>query len=162
VPTVTEGLHGSPPVAASSGGAAIAVAPAAVVHSSSVAVPVPTKRANLTIYVTALMIAVAAGAVVFFYSRRPPALTEKDPIVLADFSNTTGDPVFYGTLKQALEVQLQQSPFLNIVPGEKIRETLRYMGRSPDERLTDEVTREICQRENLKAMLTGSIAALGR
>jgi len=88
-------------------------------------------------------------------------LTEKDSILLADFVNTTGDPVFDGTLKQALAVQLEQSPYLNVTPESRIHEALRFMGRSTDERLTMDVAREICMREGIKAMLSGSIASLG-
>ncbi|MHC4696941.1 MAG: tetratricopeptide repeat protein, partial [Planctomycetota bacterium] len=100
-------------------------------------------------------------AAAFSYYRRAPALTESDYILLADFVNTTGEPVFDGTLKQALAVQLEQSPFLNIVPEQRVSETLRFMGRSPDERMTSRVAREICQRQGVKAMLTGSIQSLG-
>ena len=89
------------------------------------------------------------------------ALTDKDSILLSDFVNTTGDPVFDGTLKQALAVQLEQSPYLNLVPESKIQEGLRYMGRPADERITSDVAKEICLREGVKAMLTGSIASLG-
>jgi tetratricopeptide (TPR) repeat protein len=88
-------------------------------------------------------------------------LTEKDSILLADFVNTTGDPVFDGTLKQALAVQLEQSPYLNIVPDQTIRKALQFMGRTSDERVTGNVAREICEREHIKAMLSGSIAMLG-
>src|SRR5437868_14018265 len=83
-------------------------------------------------------------------------LTDKDAVLLADFVNTTGDPVFDGTLKQALAVQLEQSPYLNLFPESRIREALRYMGRSPDTRVSSDVAREICQREGVKAMLSGS------
>ncbi|MFZ1159901.1 MAG: tetratricopeptide repeat protein, partial [Candidatus Sulfotelmatobacter sp.] len=86
---------------------------------------------------------------------------EKDSVLLADFVNTTGDAVFDGTLKQALAVQLEQSPYLNIVPESRIREALHFMGKPPDERLTNEIAREICQRQGIKAMLTGTIASLG-
>ena len=89
------------------------------------------------------------------------ALTEKDSILLADFVNTTGDAVFDGTLKQALAVQLEQSPYLNVFPQSRIQAALRLMGRSPDERVTNDVAREICVRDGVKAMLTGSISALG-
>src|SRR5438552_2339699 len=106
-----------------------------------------------------VVLGVAAGT--FFYLHRERQLTEKDSILLSDFVNTTGDPVFDGTLKQALAVQLEQSPFLNIFPGERVRDTLRYMGRSADERLTPDVARQICQRESIKAVLNGSIATLG-
>jgi tetratricopeptide (TPR) repeat protein/tRNA A-37 threonylcarbamoyl transferase component Bud32 len=108
------------------------------------------------------VVAVVAVAVVagFFYFRRAP-LTERDVIVLSEFVNTTGDPAFDGTLRQALAVQLDQSPFLNVFPEERTRETLRYMGRPPDERVTGTLARQICEREGLKAVLEGSIAALG-
>ena len=109
----------------------------------------------------AALLVLAAGIGAFFYVNRTPALTDKDTVLLADFVNTTGDPVFDGTLKQALAVQLGQSPFLNIFPEERVREALRFMGRSPDERLTKDIAREICQRQGLKAMLIGSIASLG-
>jgi serine/threonine protein kinase/Tfp pilus assembly protein PilF len=90
-----------------------------------------------------------------------PALADRDVIVLSDFDNTTGDSVFDGTLKQALAVQLGQSPYLNILTEERVRQTLRFMGRPPDERLTREVAREICLREGVKALLLGSISSLG-
>ncbi len=106
-----------------------------------------------------MLIAVAAGG--FFYSRRAAKLTEKDSILLTDFVNTTGDSVFDGTLKQALAVQLEQSPYLNVLPQSRIREALQFMGKAPDERVTSDVAREICLREGIKAMLTGSIASLG-
>ncbi len=85
----------------------------------------------------------------------------KDSVLLADFVNTTGDAVFDGTLKQALAVQLEQSPYLNIVPDQTVRKALQFMGRSKDERVTGSVAREICEREHIKAMLSGSIATLG-
>ncbi|MFN7945656.1 MAG: protein kinase [Blastocatellia bacterium] len=89
---------------------------------------------------------------------RAPALTEKDMVLLADFVNLTGEEVFDNTLRQALGVQLEQTPFLSFLPEERIRETLRYMGRAPDERVTKELAREICQRQGVKAVLVGSIA----
>ena len=107
-----------------------------------------------------MLLAVLAGGL-YFRSRQSSKLTEKDSVLLADFVNTTGDSVFDGTLKQALAVQLEQSPYLNIVPESKIREALRFMGRSSDERLTNDVAREICERQGIRAMLTGTIASLG-
>jgi len=95
------------------------------------------------------------------FSRKAHALTEKDTIVLADFANTTGDEVFDDTLKQALAVDLGQSPFLNILSEEKVRQTLRQMTHSPGERLTQDLAREVCQRAGSKAYLAGSIASLG-
>jgi serine/threonine protein kinase/tetratricopeptide (TPR) repeat protein len=135
-----------------------------VVAASSSAVSTvaaPKKRWNIFVpaALVAVILVVAGG--VYFRSKQSAKLTEKDSILLADFVNTTGDSVFDGTLKQALAVQLEQSPYLNIVPESKIRAALRLMGRPPDERLTNDVAREICQRQGIKAMLTGSIASLG-
>jgi tetratricopeptide (TPR) repeat protein len=93
--------------------------------------------------------------------RPAAALTEADSILLTDFTNTTGDSVFDGTLRKALEVGLQQSPYLNVFSDAKVQQTLKLMGRPPDARITSEVGREICQRNSIKAMLTGSIASLG-
>jgi serine/threonine protein kinase/tetratricopeptide (TPR) repeat protein len=109
----------------------------------------------------AVLVLVLAAAVYLLYLRRAPALTDKDTILLADFVNTTGDGVFDGTLRQALAVQLGQSPFLNIFPDQGVRETLRYMGRPSEERVTRDIGLEICQRQGIKAMLVGSISNLG-
>src|SRR5947209_6489092 len=122
--------------------------------------PAEAKRRWMLGAISAVLI-LAAAAGVFLYRRRASSLTEKDSILLADFVNTTGDSVFDGTLKQALAVQLEQSPYLNVTPESRIREALNFMGRSSDERLTTDVAREICLREGIKAMLTGSIASLG-
>ncbi len=130
-------------------------APAAVAEAAA------TKKPWWKVAVPVLALLVAIGAGYFFYSRRTHALTEKDFILLTDFVNTTGDSVFDGTLKQALAVQLEQSPYLNVLPQSRIQEALRFMGRSPDERVTSDVAREICVREGVKAMLTGSISGLG-
>ncbi len=111
--------------------------------------------------VAAVLTAVLIAGGLFLRARRGSALTEKDTVVLADFVNTTGDSVFDGTLKQALAVQLEQSPYLNLLPESRIREALRFMGRPPDERISNDVAREICLREGAKATLTGSIASLG-
>jgi len=100
------------------------------------------------------------AATFYWRSTKVHALTEKDTILLADFVNTTGDSVFDGTLKQALAVQLEQSPYLNLVPQSRIQEALHYMGRPSGERITSDVAKEICLREGVKAMLTGSIASL--
>src|SRR2546423_1574764 len=113
------------------------------------------------ILLAALTVIAIVASIVFVRYRSARALTEKDTILLTDFVNTTGDSVFDGTLKQALAVQLGQSPFLNIFSEDRVREALKFMGRSPDERVTRDVAREICQRQGLKAMLVGSIATLG-
>jgi len=109
----------------------------------------------------AVMVAVLIAAGFYWRSTKISAPTEKDSIVLSDFTNTTGDSVFDDTLKQGLSVQLEQSPFLDLVSEGKVIKTLKLMGRPASERLTPEVTREVCQRTGSKAMLTGSIAALG-
>jgi eukaryotic-like serine/threonine-protein kinase len=96
-----------------------------------------------------------------FYLHPEPKLTEKDTVVLADFTNTTGDPVFDDTLRQGLSVQLEQSPFLSMISDNKMNQALKMMGHPAGDRLTPEVTRELCQRIGSKAMLMGSIAALG-
>jgi serine/threonine protein kinase/tetratricopeptide (TPR) repeat protein len=113
------------------------------------------------ILIAALATVAIAASLLYLHFRSPRVLTERDTILLTDFVNTTGDPVFDGTLKQALAVQLGQSPFLNIFSEDRVREALKFMGRSPDERVTRDVGREICQRQGLKAMLVGSIANLG-
>jgi len=131
-------------------------------RSSPPTTPTTSGRRRLLFlaFATALLMAFAGG-IFYWRSTRVHALTEKDTILLSDFINTTGDPVFDGTLKHALAVNLQQSPFLYIVPDKQVREALQYMGRSPDERVTGSTAREICERENIKAALNGSIAALG-
>jgi serine/threonine protein kinase/tetratricopeptide (TPR) repeat protein len=127
---------------------------------SALRVPVPGARLWRLAAGAAVLIAVAVAGT-WFYRHRAQALTEKDSVLLADFVNTTGDAVFDGTLKQALAVQLEQSPYLNVLPESRIREALRFMGRPADERVTGDVAREICLRDGIKAMLTGSISSLG-
>src|SRR4030095_634963 len=126
-----------------------------VVHTLSsaeyIVSQIKTHKKDSLLVATAVLIAIAAGLV--FYLKPASALTDKDTILLADFVNTTADTVFDGTLKQGLAVQLAQSPFLNVFPDARVRQTLRLMGRSPDDRVTKEVAREICQRQGLKAFL---------
>lgn len=109
---------------------------------------------------TVLVIGLAVGGWLF-YSRNAHALTEKDTVVLADFTNMTGDPVFDGTLRQGLTVQLEQSPFLSLVPDQRIQQTLRLMGQPTETKLTPEISREVCQRTGSKAVVDGTIAELG-
>ena len=106
-----------------------------------------------------LLAALVTGG--YYYLHREPALTEKDTVVLADFTNTTGDQVFDGALRQGLAVQLEQSPFLSLVSEDQIQRTLRMMGRPSDARLTWDIAREVCQRTGSAAVLDGSITSLG-
>ncbi len=107
------------------------------------------------------IVIVAGGWYWYWRSHRPPKLTERDTIVVADFDNKTGDAVFDDTLKQGLSVQLGQSPFLDLVSDRTVNATLELMGRHAGDHLTPEVAREVCQRTGSKAMLTGSIAGFG-
>src|SRR5262249_36752133 len=81
--------------------------------------------------------------------------------LVTDFDNSTGDPVFDGTLKKALAVKLDESPFFNVVPEDRVQQTLRYMGKQVDEHITSDLGREVCQRQGAAALLTGAIARLG-
>ncbi|MGB2677724.1 MAG: winged helix-turn-helix domain-containing protein [Candidatus Acidiferrum sp.] len=129
-------------------------------HSEPAKVPVrglPVKW----VVVASLIGIVIVASVGFFYFHRAPKLTEKDTIVLADFTNTTGDAVFDGTLRQGLSVQLEQSPFLSLISDQRIQQTLGLMGKPPAEKLTPEIAREICQRSGGKAIIEGSIAQIG-
>ena len=130
--------------------------------SNVATVLVPRRRKAWWIGVTAVafLAVLAASGLSFWHSRHTSKLTEKDTIVLADFTNTTGDPVFDGTLRQGLSVELEQSPFLNLVSEEGIHQTLRMMGR-PNARLTPEIAREVCQRTGGAAVLNGLIALIG-
>ncbi len=134
-----------------------------VTHTSSAEYLVgEIKQHKIGASLIAAFFVLAVGALGFFYFRPAKALmTDKDTVLLADFVNSTGEPVFDVTLRQALAIQLGQSPFLNIYPEDRVRETLRFMGRSPDERVTKDVGREICERQGIKAMLAGSISSLG-
>jgi eukaryotic-like serine/threonine-protein kinase len=105
------------------------------------------------------VVAVSAGG--YFYFHRSSKLTEKDSIVVADFTNTTGDPVFDVTLREGLSVQLEQTPFLELVSDDQIRQVLRLMEKPRDSPLTPDVAREICQRANATTVIDGSIASLG-
>src|SRR6267154_6801924 len=111
--------------------------------------------------IPALIVALVAAGIGFVFLKRGHALTERDSILISDFVNTTADPVFDGALKKALAVDLGQSPYLNVFPEQKARQTLQFMGRNPDDRITTDIGREICLRDGIKALLTGSIESLG-
>jgi len=110
--------------------------------------------------VTAIVVGLAVAGWLLF-SHKTHALTEKDTIVLADFTNATGDAVFDGALRQGLSVQLEQSPFLSIISDQRIQQTLKMMDQKPDAKLTPEIARELCQRTASAAFLEGSIAEIG-
>ena len=120
-------------------------------------------RAKLGWVLAAIILTAAFAGALYYRSRQRTAhqLTDKDTIVLADFANTTGDAVFDDTLKTALSVSLNQSPFLNVLSENKVAATLKLMSRPAGTKLTPEVTRELCQRAGSKAYLAGSIASLG-
>jgi eukaryotic-like serine/threonine-protein kinase len=123
----------------------------------------PRTKANrwwMVAAATLLLIGLIVGTRVFFPTKAH-ALTDKDTIVLADFTNTTGDPVFDGTLRQGLSVQLEQSPFLSIIPDQQIQQTLGLMSQPVDAKLTPAIARELCQRMGSAAVLDGSIGQIG-
>jgi DNA-binding winged helix-turn-helix (wHTH) protein/tetratricopeptide (TPR) repeat protein len=136
-------------------------------ESSALVRMTPAGSWNKAIVAAALAI-VATAAVAYFLTHGAPKLTTKDTVVLADFANRTGDPVFDGTLRQGLLAQLQQSPFLNLLPDQSVAQTLALMTKPlapmtkpKDAQLTPEVAREVCQRTASSAVLDGSIAQIG-
>jgi eukaryotic-like serine/threonine-protein kinase len=143
---------------ASGSGSAIAAATPAATSGTGI-VRAGIRRRWMLPAAGVVVLATAAG--VLLWSRRAPALTERDTVLLADFANTTGEQTFDGTLRQALAIKLEETPFLNLFPQSSIGETLRLMERQPDERLHSDLARQVCQRQGLKAMLAGSIATLG-
>jgi tetratricopeptide (TPR) repeat protein/predicted Ser/Thr protein kinase len=135
---------------------------AAVAGSSGAVATAATGRSKAIWMIAALVLVVAAAIEGYYYTHRPtPKLTEKDTIVVGDFANSTGDPVFDDALKQALSVSLRQSPFLNVLSDEKVAATLKLMTRPVNTPLTPDVARELCQRADSKAYIAGSIANLG-
>jgi hypothetical protein len=138
------------------------VAPLAGQASAVSAVTAKPRAVKWPILVGAAVVAIvlAVGAWLYF-ARKAQALTEKDTIVLSDFANLTGDPIFDDTLKTALNVSLRQSPFLNVLSDSEVAKNLKLMTRPADTRLTPVVARELCQRAGSKAYLAGTIGSLG-
>jgi tetratricopeptide (TPR) repeat protein len=132
----------------------------AAARSGASAITAALRRRPRAFAAAALLVGAVAVSLVL-YQRRAPAFTERDEIILADVVNTTGEAAFDDTLRQALAVHLEQSPYINIVSQDRIRETLRFMDRKPDDRVTETVAREIAARRGIKAVLAGSIASLG-
>ena len=151
---------------AATGTATSATAIAGAPSSASVAVATappsnvaPRSRWPLIAAAAVIVVALAAGG--YFFTHRGPKLTGQGSIVLADFTNTTGDAVFDGALRQGLAAQLAQSPFLHILSDRQMQQTMQYMGQPSTARVTNELARQICQRTQSAAVLEGSIAQIG-
>jgi eukaryotic-like serine/threonine-protein kinase len=137
----------------------------ASISSASSAQPIPDEkiahpRWKIPAYL-AVPLVLAVAAYFYFHRPRPVPFAERGSIILADFTNTTGEPIFDEALKQALRAQLEQSPFLNVVSDTNTNQQLRYMGRAPDSQLTSDVARELCVRMGSQAVLSGHISRLG-
>jgi DNA-binding winged helix-turn-helix (wHTH) protein/tetratricopeptide (TPR) repeat protein len=125
------------------------------------AIPSFPKCSNLTVaaVAAALLLCTAAS---YFYFQRMPKLTDKDTVVIADFANATGDPEFDDMLREALAIQIEESPFLKVLDDSQVYQDLQLMGQPQGARVTNDVAREICQRENQKAMISGAIGSMGK
>ena len=123
--------------------------------------PKPRAVRAVLLSVVAVAVMLAVGVFLFIRSRRPANLSQKNSMLVADFVNTTGDPVFDDTLRQGMEVQLEQSPSISLVSEDRIRQALRWMGRGADTRLTGQIAREVCERTSAYAVLQGSVKPLG-
>jgi DNA-binding winged helix-turn-helix (wHTH) protein/tetratricopeptide (TPR) repeat protein len=128
---------------------------------SKVQIEVRETKSRGWIAAAVIVILVASVGAIRLFRHRTPALTGKDTIVLADFTNSTGDPVFDGALRQGLAVQLEQSPFLSLIPDRHIHQILQLMGKNADAALTPAVAHEVCERSGSAAVLDGSIARIG-
>jgi serine/threonine protein kinase/Flp pilus assembly protein TadD len=132
-------------------------------HTATMVSPVaPARSRTVPLIAAAAAVALIAGGVLWWQKTRRPPLTDKDVVVMADFANTTGEPVFDGALRQALAIQLEQSPFLKIMDDREVHTGLQFMGRSQNERITSDIAREICERAGDKATIAGSIGSLGK
>ena len=137
--------------------------PAEETTTEATAAPARSSRNRIVIAIVIALALLSGFAIVTsLVGTKARATRERDSVLLADFVNRTGEPVFDYTLRQALAAQLSQSPFLSIVPEERVRETLRAMGRPNEDALTHELALEVCRRQSVKAMLNGSISTLGR
>jgi eukaryotic-like serine/threonine-protein kinase len=147
--------------------ASTTAAPAAVASSSTLVqtqandAPKSSKTSRILALIAAVIVVIAAGTYFYFRTAHAAKLTDKDTVVLADFTNTTGDAVFDGTLRQGLSSQLEQSPFLNLLSDQKISQTLALMAQPKDARLTRELARQICQRTGSAATIEGTVSSLG-
>jgi serine/threonine protein kinase/tetratricopeptide (TPR) repeat protein len=161
---VADGAVSAPPTSASSSGSSDAVHPSGSASAAPVAAE-PASRRKIILPAAIVLVAILAGAGIWGWRLMKPAtnatLAEKDTVVLTDFANSTGDAVFDGTLKQALAVDLEQSPYLNILSERRIADTLKLMGQAPTAHVTAELAKELCLRTGSKAILTGSVSNLG-
>jgi hypothetical protein len=126
------------------------------------AAPSLERKRNWMKAAAAILVTLSVMGAGFFYFRPPPKLTDKDTIVLADFVDNTRDPIFDGTLRQGLAIQLEQSPFLKIMDDEQVQRVVRRMGLPSGGRITNHIAHEICVREGVAATIDGTIASLGK
>jgi len=159
-PHATAAQMAPSPVAAASPSLPAQSAVAAALPQERISAP-PSSRWLLRAGIIAILVALLIAGFSYLGVRNTRALTEKDTVVLADFSNTTGDSVFDDTLKTALSVSLRQSPFLNVLPETRVASTLQQMSAPADTRVTSAIAKELCQRTSGKAYIAGSIEALG-
>ena len=152
---------GPVPIVVSTSGPVAAAASVAATSAFAEKIVTSGTRGRKALLPAALILISLVACGLYWRSRRFIQLSEKDTIVLADFVNTTADTVFDGTLKQALAIQLEQSPLLNVLSDEKVNGALRMMNRPSNERLSQDVAREICQRTDSRALIVGSIANVG-
>jgi serine/threonine protein kinase/Flp pilus assembly protein TadD len=162
---VANGAVTTPPPAASSSGSSDAVHPSGSASAAPVAAATASRR-KMILPAAVVLMAILAGAGIWGWRLMKPAtnatpFVEKDTVVLTDFANSTGDAVFDGTLKQALAVDLEQSPYLNILSERRIADTLKLMGQAPSAHVTAEMAKELCLRTGSKAILAGSVSNLG-
>ena len=158
VATPASGTNAAATPVAGGTSAAVSV-PSQPTSGVAVATSISKGRWPLMAGAIAALAAITVGS--YFFTHRAPKLTGKGSIVLADFTNTTGDAVFDDALRQGLAAQLAQSPFLNILSDQQIRQELRFMGQTPTARLTNDLARQVCQRTQSAAVLDGSIAQIG-
>jgi eukaryotic-like serine/threonine-protein kinase len=150
-----------PPLPTSGSSSALAPSPSSSAVKAAEAPVAGRKLWKVLVPAAAILVAAAIGGGLYFRSRQTNRLTEKDSIVVAEFTNTTGDPVFDGTLRQGLSAQLEQSPFLSLLSDQRVAQTLALMAQPKDARLTRELAHEVCQRTASAASIEGSISSLG-
>jgi DNA-binding winged helix-turn-helix (wHTH) protein/tetratricopeptide (TPR) repeat protein len=141
--------------------AAAPVAPDSAASLGSTTQPQSSRFRPFAAVIVLLVIGLLGAGGFYLRSRRTPKLTDKDTVVLSEFDNRTGDPIFDGTLKPALAIDLEQTPFLSLLPDQRVRSTLKLMNRREDERVTRDAALEICQRSDSKAVIAGSIVSVG-